>query len=753
MSSHDDIPKPDFDSFEKRPNNSQHCSPERPPMLKVVNTPKAFHSADNSPTPHHRSNHSLSNADRKSIKAFLSMVSNMQQSLDDLYGFCEHFFNEELTTLAIGQVERHVQNLQELRTRITTQQQVTEQLRQEQTPSPVSFSISSWKSKNMSSEEWPEPSSTDWVTTVASQFCMTPPELPPSPKKTTPSWEERLTKAEIRRRRNENLRNREIRQKTNKVRRANEKRVQQQEEAITLLNEKQDNAAQRREAHIKSKKEKAHSELEKINETRVMQSLESQGLKLQLDRNMKDATKRHNQRIQEKTEKARERTISKIPSTHDLPTPEKPRKNMKPDETEIIDAIIHGMLPDIVMETTDDDCAIIPMIPLPNFRETNPKPNARMKSLKAKMNSDKTNPQLASNYLKCVIDTNNSIKWNSTEGNMIRETVQYMLQSNLPNTNQILHQVIATINNSLPFCLHIAVESLSSFTSFCFKRNSLPATIELLGLCQAILSSSNEEAKCYIISSLLHSNVLKRLCSLLSVVVISDLKNEQLKHLIQIIIDLFYPISVFYHSSKPNIPSDLFENYTDATKFMIFPSILTFLTVARMDKNIVSINILVSSVRVLSYCVVDFTDSIIPFLDEQIVGQLVLVMKAYISDIEQKAPIAHELIVLLGLICRHSSLMRESCCWSPSPTILSNLCDLPISYFLQKAESSILIPTLIACCIDSDENMHLIAKNIKLTMLSKYMETLQDNKGDICSPSYRIPTDRIKELKEKFNKI
>ncbi|XP_065059584.1 S phase cyclin A-associated protein in the endoplasmic reticulum-like isoform X1 [Rhopilema esculentum] len=57
-----------------------------------------------------------------------------------------------------------------------------------------------------------------------------------------------------------------------------------------------------------------------------------------------------------------------------------------------------------------------------------------------------------------------------------------------------------------------------------------------------------------------------------------------------------------------------------------------------------------------------------------------------------------------------------------APTILQQLCLLPFSYFSDPKLQTILLPTLIACCFESQENRITIEQEISCTLLSAFIE-------------------------------
>ncbi|KAH0806910.1 farnesyl pyrophosphate synthetase [Histomonas meleagridis] len=417
------VPHPERTN-KKCPNTPQ----KKCPSINVKNSKRSM-SATNSPI---SKKYSLSPENKKSLDLFVSLMINSSNSIDRLYSFCEHHFREELVQIVTKKLDEYITDFKNLLVQIQTQKIVTSQLEADQRPNSVSFSISNWR--NYSDENWPDTTSDDWIKVAVSHFTKTAPELPTSPKKQTQTWEERIANAEIKRKRIENIKNREIRMKTNKIRRVNERMNLQQEEAKSTINEKLDTALQRREAILNQIVEKAHNEIEKIQENNFMQRLENEGKKLQLERNMDKATKRHQEMVQDIRNKAKERTASKNQISPDMSPPKK-----KPKAVTLTEAINQKFLPEEIFPLKGISYEDIPIITIPTFNEEEPKKSQILEKLsKAMINEEQNQSQHIINYLKAINDQKSFIKWESPEAKVIYESLQLILVSNHSNGSQIL---------------------------------------------------------------------------------------------------------------------------------------------------------------------------------------------------------------------------------------------------------------------------------------------------------------------------
>jgi len=104
-----------------------------------------------------------------------------------------------------------------------------------------------------------------------------------------------------------------------------------------------------------------------------------------------------------------------------------------------------------------------------------------------------------------------------------------------------------------------------------------------------------------------------------------------------------------------------------------------------------------------------------------------------------------------------------------APTILQQLCVLPFSYFSDPKLRAILLPTLISCCFDSQENKVSMEQEISSTLLvsfiedamksgslgdtpSKNAQLLSEHPGCRSSFRFRFPRDKFEQAAAFFRK-
>ena len=222
-----------------------------------------------------------------------------------------------------------------------------------------------------------------------------------------------------------------------------------------------------------------------------------------------------------------------------------------------------------------------------------------------------------------------------------------------------------------------------------------------------------------------------------------DTVNEHVKVVVEYVIGLIGAIANYLKKER-----DEFDNVISQ---LVIPSLMSFLSIMSMDPEGCPVNTVVKVVKTVSVLAVCRPVPVKEAIDEQNVAALVQVMKVFLgSSAAQLVPVTHELIILFGILCRQSPMIRESCCWVPPPTVLARLCNLPMAYFIQEKLSNVLLPTLIACCIDSETNTQLVCESVNGAMLVKYMENMKSIPGDISSPQYRIPESRKLEIIQMF---
>ena len=689
----------------------------------------------------------LSSEDKKSLKIFLNLIHQIEDSSDRLYDFCCHNYDIKLSSLVKDFLDKQKNKFIELQNQIKSQSEVDKSLSESHTPQPVSFSISNWK--NLSNDEWPISNPQNWINSA--EWHIKGPKLSPeSPKKINKSLEERLQNANQKRLKIENLKKLEIRKQTNKVRKVLEKKILAKEEAELILKTKQDNAIKRREEILNLKKEKAHIETEKINEQKYIQELETEGLKILYERKFEKISKRHEEMIKKAQERAHERANLK-----GSPNKIKKLSNrfMKNNSMTLLESIGCGQLPGILFIEEDISDSDDYIIKLPEIIEKTPIFSQQLQNLIQRIINDPNDIQLTLKCLKMISDQSTIILMNSELSEIISKQLQNLILENSPLTEQIIRHINNLLNKgSIGFSFKISIVTISMIKNLCEKQDSLRNIKEMISLWTNLLNLNiSNEFKSFLIEKLCHSIVFDRLCFLLSSVSFNDLSNDLLKLILDQIISLFKSISLIFLNN--NNLEKLKLSFSESLDRIIGPSLITFLLMMSINLNEFTLKLITQISNIISTFTIEFPDTFTNFLDEQTASSALKVIKSILNHSNYStSETSHELIVLFGLLCKYSNIMRESCFWGPLPTVLSLLCKLPLGYFIKKPLNDILIPTLISCCINSEINLNYILENINGTLILKYLQKEFIKNNDIFNPYYRINLNEINNFILKFSK-
>lgn len=95
--------------------------------------------------------------------------------------------------------------------------------------------------------------------------------------------------------------------------------------------------------------------------------------------------------------------------------------------------------------------------------------------------------------------------------------------------------------------------------------------------------------------------------------------------------------------------------------------------------------------------------------------------------------------------------MKESVQWEPpAPTVLSTLCAMPICYIIKPEQALVLIPTIVACCIDNKENCEFVKKNINGAFIVKFFQDVKSDPKNLFSAYYRVEKEKVPDVIELF---
>lgn len=61
-----------------------------------------------------------------------------------------------------------------------------------------------------------------------------------------------------------------------------------------------------------------------------------------------------------------------------------------------------------------------------------------------------------------------------------------------------------------------------------------------------------------------------------------------------------------------------------------------------------------------------------------------------------------------------------------------------------------LVPTLVACCIDSDENTRIVLESVNGIFSAKFVKAMDVDDTNVSAPHHRIPVEKVAEIVQLF---
>ncbi|XP_015378913.1 PREDICTED: S phase cyclin A-associated protein in the endoplasmic reticulum isoform X2 [Diuraphis noxia] len=98
----------------------------------------------------------------------------------------------------------------------------------------------------------------------------------------------------------------------------------------------------------------------------------------------------------------------------------------------------------------------------------------------------------------------------------------------------------------------------------------------------------------------------------------------------------------------------------------------------------------------------------------------------FCSEKPETKDILNEVIVAVGYFTLNSSQHQSMLQSGQSPTVLQLLCTLPFQYFSNPTLTSILYPTLLACCSNNAHNRVLVESEICFDLLEEFQKSIQN---------------------------
>ena len=73
------------------------------------------------------------------------------------------------------------------------------------------------------------------------------------------------------------------------------------------------------------------------------------------------------------------------------------------------------------------------------------------------------------------------------------------------------------------------------------------------------------------------------------------------------------------------------------------------------------------------------------------------------------------------------------------PSVLQQLCNLPINYFSQPELKRVLFPTLLAACHDNEVNTGVLTEEMSFSLLREYVESEEGKENHLVQLATSTP--------------
>ena len=97
------------------------------------------------------------------------------------------------------------------------------------------------------------------------------------------------------------------------------------------------------------------------------------------------------------------------------------------------------------------------------------------------------------------------------------------------------------------------------------------------------------------------------------------------------------------------------------------------------------------------------------------------------KDILKLRVLLHEVIALVGYFAARHQDNQTIVQSGHRPSVLEQLCNLPFPYFSQPELKRILFPTLLACCLDNEENRAILQEEMNWQLIDDFLYSPLEN--------------------------
>jgi len=119
---------------------------------------------------------------------------------------------------------------------------------------------------------------------------------------------------------------------------------------------------------------------------------------------------------------------------------------------------------------------------------------------------------------------------------------------------------------------------------------------------------------------------------------------------------------------------------------------------------------------------------------------------------QDESDLLHETIVLLGYYCLQCKQNQGIMCYGEGQLLLAKIASLDLHYFMDERGRSVLFPTILAACFQSEQNLAVLRNEMDVKLLRTYIIAQQASarERDECPLALRFPQHLWQEALEFF---
>lgn len=355
--------------------------------------------------------------------------------------------------------------------------------------------------------------------------------------------------------------------------------------------------------------------------------------------------------------------------------------------------------------------------------------------------------------LKHMIDHQIKLNANHNISIKISDFIKSSMQTSV-KLSQIFFQISRVLDLSFLFGFKFAIETSKRFTDYSSFTGTLKSIGDLINLYSLIFqkNSLGSQLMFYFIKVLIKNRFFDRVSSALFIYLDKDFDLQQVRDIYFIIASFLLSIAKFNLQNK--LEPELKAEFVETLQQSICPSIVNSFFCSIHNQKAYNAHFkLAQTLSIFSLVYLKESSS---FIDDNGASQLSTVLKKILEevpkpDIKKEYELArNELILVFGLFASRNKYVQKSALYLPNPTLLSILCKLDYTFFINPVNSRIVIPTIIACCLDNEENLVFVKENLNSLFVTDFLDKVKTNERDRFAPSFRFPIEEIEKISGMF---